>query len=141
MSNSIFSESSEKYGLAEERFSFFYIWKIFQIYLIFDKYSRYIWYLTNIPDTFDISEQYFRYIWYIWTIFHIYLTSEKYSGYILHLKSIPDIFLNYLVAQELNEEKRKSTRRKEFIMAELLETERSYVKVSILLREFEFEAM
>ena len=31
--------------------------------------------------------------------------------------------------KELNEEKRKSARRKEFIMAELLETERSYVKV------------
>ncbi|XP_040567429.1 triple functional domain protein isoform X3 [Lepeophtheirus salmonis] len=30
--------------------------------------------------------------------------------------------------KELNEEKRKSARRKEFIMAELLETERSYVK-------------
>ena len=33
--------------------------------------------------------------------------------------------------KELNEEKRKSARRKEFIMAELLETERSYVKVDI----------
>ncbi len=33
--------------------------------------------------------------------------------------------------KELNEEKRRSARRKEFIMAELLETERSYVKVSI----------
>ena len=32
--------------------------------------------------------------------------------------------------KELNEEKRKSARRKEFIMAELLETERSYVKVN-----------
>ena len=31
--------------------------------------------------------------------------------------------------KELNEEKRKSAKRKEFIMAELLETERSYVKV------------
>lgn len=31
--------------------------------------------------------------------------------------------------KELNEEKRRSARRKEFIMAELLETERSYVKV------------
>ncbi|KAG8197116.1 hypothetical protein JTE90_004375 [Oedothorax gibbosus] len=31
-------------------------------------------------------------------------------------------------AKELNEEKRKSARRKEFIMAELLQTERSYVK-------------
>ena len=29
--------------------------------------------------------------------------------------------------KELNEEKRKSARRKEFIMAELLETERAYV--------------
>ena len=32
---------------------------------------------------------------------------------------------------QLNEEKRKSAKRKEFIMAELLETERSYVKVNI----------
>ena len=32
---------------------------------------------------------------------------------------------------QLNEEKRKSAKRKEFIMAELLETERSYVKVII----------
>ena len=31
--------------------------------------------------------------------------------------------------KEMNEEKRKSAKRKEFIMAELLETERSYVKV------------
>lgn len=31
--------------------------------------------------------------------------------------------------KELNEEKRKSAKRKEFIMAELLETERTYVKV------------
>ncbi len=31
-------------------------------------------------------------------------------------------------AKELNEEKRRSARRREFIMAELLETERSYVK-------------
>ena len=30
--------------------------------------------------------------------------------------------------KELNEEKRRSARRREFIMAELLETERSYVK-------------
>lgn len=30
--------------------------------------------------------------------------------------------------KELNEEKRRSARRKEFIMAELLETERTYVK-------------
>ena len=29
----------------------------------------------------------------------------------------------------MSEEKRRSTRRKEFIMTELLETERSYVKV------------
>ena len=33
--------------------------------------------------------------------------------------------------KELNEEKRKSTKRKEFIMSELLETERTYVKVSL----------
>ena len=33
--------------------------------------------------------------------------------------------------KELNEEKRKSAKRKEFIMAELLETERSYVKVTL----------
>ena len=33
----------------------------------------------------------------------------------------------------LNEEKRKSAKRKEFIMAELLETERSYVKVCIFI--------
>jgi hypothetical protein len=32
--------------------------------------------------------------------------------------------------KELNEEKRRSARRKEFIMAELLETERTYVKVN-----------
>merc|ERR1719209_1816307 len=39
--------------------------------------------------------------------------------------------------KELNEEKRKSARRKEFIMAELLETERSYVKdLEIVLRSF-----
>ena len=31
--------------------------------------------------------------------------------------------------KEMNDEKRKSAKRKEFIMAELLETERSYVKV------------
>lgn len=30
--------------------------------------------------------------------------------------------------KELNEEKRRSARRKEFILAELLETERTYVK-------------
>ena len=36
--------------------------------------------------------------------------------------------------KELNEEKRKSARRKEFIMAELLETERSYVKVMLLFK-------
>ena len=35
--------------------------------------------------------------------------------------------------KELNEEKRRSSRRKEFIMAELLETERSYVKVKIFI--------
>ena len=34
--------------------------------------------------------------------------------------------------KELNEEKRKSAKRKEFIMAELLETERSYVKVKLM---------
>ena len=33
--------------------------------------------------------------------------------------------------KEFNEEKRKSAKRKEFIMAELLETERSYVKVTL----------
>ena len=39
--------------------------------------------------------------------------------------------------KELNEEKRKSARRKEFIMAELLETERSYVKdLELTLRSF-----
>ena len=39
--------------------------------------------------------------------------------------------------QELNEEKRKSARRKEFIMAELLETERSYVKdLELTLKNF-----
>ena len=38
-----------------------------------------------------------------------------------NLQEIKDI-------KELNEEKRKSARRREFIMAELLETERSYVK-------------
>ena len=32
--------------------------------------------------------------------------------------------------KELNEEKRRSARRKEFIMAELLETERTHVKVT-----------
>ena len=35
--------------------------------------------------------------------------------------------------KELNEEKRKSAKRKEFIMAELLETERTYVKVKDIL--------
>merc|ERR1719412_2358001 len=39
--------------------------------------------------------------------------------------------------KELNEEKRKSARRKEFIMAELLETERSYVKdLELTLKNF-----
>ena len=33
--------------------------------------------------------------------------------------------------KEMSEEKRRSARRKEFIMAELLETERSYVKVGV----------
>ena len=35
---------------------------------------------------------------------------------------------NNAVAKEVNEEKRKSARRKEFIMAELMQTERAYVK-------------
>ncbi|EAA11276.4 AGAP006107-PA [Anopheles gambiae str. PEST] len=43
-------------------------------------------------------------------------------------------------AKEINEEKRKSARKKEFIMAELLQTERTYVKdletcISVFLRE------
>ena len=45
--------------------------------------------------------------------------------------------------KELNEEKRKSARRKEFIMAELLETERSYVKVyrvDLIYREIQKRA-
>ena len=37
---------------------------------------------------------------------------------------------------KLNEEKRKSAKRKEFIMAELLETERSYVKVIIFYEKW-----
>uniref|UniRef100_A0A8W7P373 DH domain-containing protein n=1 Tax=Anopheles coluzzii TaxID=1518534 RepID=A0A8W7P373_ANOCL len=44
------------------------------------------------------------------------------------------------VQKEINEEKRKSARKKEFIMAELLQTERTYVKdletcISVFLRE------
>ena len=40
----------------------------------------------------------------------------------------------------LTEEKRKSAKRKEFIMAELLETERSYVKVMRRNSEYVFLA-
>lgn len=45
------------------------------------------------------------------------------------------------VSKEVNEEKRRSARRKEFIMAELLQTERSYVKdletcIKVFLNEF-----
>ena len=41
----------------------------------------------------------------------------------------------------LTEEKRKSAKRKEFIMAELLETERSYVKVISHNSEYMFLAL
>ncbi|UYV76149.1 TRIO [Cordylochernes scorpioides] len=46
----------------------------------------------------------------------------------LDRNSDPNLEAKVAAAKELNEEKRKSARRKEFIMAELLQTERSYVK-------------
>ena len=50
-----------------------------------------------------------------------YIELVNYAFFPLPLQEIREI-------KELNEEKRKSARRREFIMAELLETERSYVK-------------
>ena len=50
-----------------------------------------------------------------------YIELVNYAFFPLPLQEIREI-------KELNEEKRRSARRREFIMAELLETERSYVK-------------